>query len=206
MTDRTGGEPPVTGAKGPDELRRQIERTRSELGDTVEELAGKMDVKGRARARAADLRDKAGAMTVQLRSSAAQAGHTVHDKATQAGHTVQDKATQAGHKVQDRAAKTGHRVQDRTQRAGEITQAGHKVQDRAAKTGHRVQDRTQRAGEITQSKASRTSAELERRAQHGVPRLVRPLVMAAIRHPRPTLIVGAALATVVVVSWRYPKK
>ncbi|MEX1653853.1 DUF3618 domain-containing protein [Streptomyces pseudovenezuelae] len=178
MTDRTGGEPPVTGAKGPDELRRQIERTRSELGDTVEELAGKMDVKGRARARAADLRDKAGAMTVQLRSSAAQAGHTVHDKATQAGHTVQDKATQAG----------------------------HKVQDRAAKTGHRVQDRTQRAGEITQSKASRTSAELERRAQHGVPRPVRPLVMAAIRHPRPTLIVGAALATVVVVSWRYPKK
>ena len=68
MTDATGG------AKGPDELRRQIERTRSELGNTVEELAGKADVKGRARARAADLRDKAGAMTVQLRSSAAQAG------------------------------------------------------------------------------------------------------------------------------------
>ncbi|MEV5436185.1 DUF3618 domain-containing protein [Streptomyces sp. NPDC052682] len=65
------------GAKGPDELRRQIEQTRSELGDTVEELAGKADVKGRARARAADLRDKAGAMTVQLRSTAAQAGQTM---------------------------------------------------------------------------------------------------------------------------------
>ncbi|CAL9598878.1 DUF3618 domain-containing protein [Streptomyces sp. Tu 3180] len=64
------------GAKGPDELRRQIERTRHELGDTVEQLAGKMDVKGRARARAEDLRDKAGAMTVQLRSSAAHAGRT----------------------------------------------------------------------------------------------------------------------------------
>ncbi|CAM5497392.1 hypothetical protein SGRIM128S_09295 [Streptomyces griseomycini] len=62
------------GAKGPDELRRQIERTRHELGDTVEQLAGKMDVKGRARARADDLRDKAGAMTVQLRSSVAHAG------------------------------------------------------------------------------------------------------------------------------------
>jgi HSP90 family molecular chaperone len=73
------------GAKGPDELRRQIERTRSELGNTVEELAGKVDVKGRARARAADLRDKAGAMTVQLRSTAAQAGHTVQEKA----HTVE---------------------------------------------------------------------------------------------------------------------
>ncbi|GGV79381.1 DUF3618 domain-containing protein [Streptomyces griseoloalbus] len=62
------------GAKGPDELRRQIEQTRHELGDTVEELAGKMDVKGRARARADDLRDRAGAMTVQMRSSAAHAG------------------------------------------------------------------------------------------------------------------------------------
>ncbi|EFL31306.1 alanine-rich protein [Streptomyces viridochromogenes DSM 40736] len=79
MTEATGG------AKGPDELRQQIERTRNELGDTVEELAGKADVKGRARARAADLRDKAGAMTVQLRSSAAQAGHTVQDKATHTG-------------------------------------------------------------------------------------------------------------------------
>ncbi|WP_371102215.1 DUF3618 domain-containing protein [Streptomyces sp. PU_AKi4] len=62
------------GAKGPDELRREIERTRHELGDTVEELAGKMDVKARARARADDLRDRAGAMTVQMRSSAAHAG------------------------------------------------------------------------------------------------------------------------------------
>ncbi|MFI6928872.1 DUF3618 domain-containing protein [Streptomyces sp. NPDC050287] len=95
-----GGEAPQeVGAKGPDELRRQIERTRGELGDTVEELAGKADVKGRARARAADLRDRAGAMTVQLRSTAAQAGHTVQDKA----HTVQDKAHAVEHTLQHRA-------------------------------------------------------------------------------------------------------
>src|SRR5690606_19415091 len=67
---------PARGAKGPDELGGQIERTRHELGDTVEQLAGKMDVKGRARARAEDLRDKAGAMSVQLRSSATQAGRS----------------------------------------------------------------------------------------------------------------------------------
>ncbi|MFC8362476.1 DUF3618 domain-containing protein [Streptomyces griseorubiginosus] len=178
MTDRTTGDQASTGAKGPDELRRQIERTRSELGDTVEELAGKMDVKGRARARAADLRDKAGALTVQLRSSAAQAGHTVHDKATQAGHKVQDRAVQAGHKVQDRAVEAGHKAQDRTLRAGEATQDG----------------------------AARTGRELERRAQHSVPAPVRPVVLAAIRHPRPVLIVGAAVIAVAVVSWRYPKK
>jgi hypothetical protein len=93
-----GGEAPQeVGAKGPDELRRQIERTRGELGDTVEELAGKVDVKGRARARAADLRDKAGAMTVQLRSTAAQAGHTVQDKAQAMEHTLQHGAHTVEH-------------------------------------------------------------------------------------------------------------
>ncbi|MCG8971022.1 DUF3618 domain-containing protein [Streptomyces sp. CL12-4] len=111
MTDATSGDgartgstaQPTGGAKGPDELRRQIEQTRSQLGDTVEELAGKADVKGRAKARAADLRDKAGAMTVQLRSSAAQAGHSVQDRASRAGHTVHDKADRAGHTAQYKA-------------------------------------------------------------------------------------------------------
>jgi hypothetical protein len=151
MTDRTPAQSTgadaaqAVGAEGPEELRRQIERTRSRLGDTVEELAGKMDVKGRARARAADLRDKAGAMTVQLRSTAAQAGHTVHDKATQAGHKVHDRATGTSH-------------------------------------------------------------ELERRTEHSVPVPARSLVMAAVRRPRPVLIAGAAVAVVVVVAWRYPRK
>jgi hypothetical protein len=101
------------GAKGPDELRQQIQRTRSELGDTVEQLAGKADVKGRVQARAADLRDKAGAMTVQLRSTAAQAGHTVQGKASQAGHTVQGKASRAGHTVQSKAHAVEHTLQDK---------------------------------------------------------------------------------------------
>ncbi|MFI1288291.1 DUF3618 domain-containing protein [Streptomyces sp. NPDC020792] len=106
MTDRTqgdgGGFTPHAGAKGPDELRHQIEQTRSQLGDTVQELAAKADVKGRARARAADLKDKAGAMTVQLRSSAAQAGHAVQERATHAGHQAQERASRAGHTLQER--------------------------------------------------------------------------------------------------------
>ncbi|SEQ57065.1 Protein of unknown function [Streptomyces sp. yr375] len=59
MTDRTVAE-----------LRRQIEHTRHQLEATVEELAAKADVRGRAETRAADLMDRAGAMTVQLRSTA----------------------------------------------------------------------------------------------------------------------------------------
>ncbi|MFV0136693.1 DUF3618 domain-containing protein [Streptomyces sp. HMX87] len=118
MTDATSGdstrsgssaEPAAAGgAKGPDELRRQIEQTRSQLGDTVEELAGMADVKGRAKARAADLKDKAGALTVQLKSSAAHAGHTVQERAGRAGHAVQHRAGRAGHGGRHKAGRAGH--------------------------------------------------------------------------------------------------
>jgi ElaB/YqjD/DUF883 family membrane-anchored ribosome-binding protein len=40
---------PVTEAKDPDELREEIEATRREMGDTVEALAYKADVKARVR-------------------------------------------------------------------------------------------------------------------------------------------------------------
>ncbi|MGW5098343.1 DUF3618 domain-containing protein [Streptomyces nodosus] len=112
MSDRmrgARGPGPALGAKGPDELRHQIEQTRSRLGDTVEELASKADVKGRAKARAAGLKDRAGAMTGQLRSSAAQAGHRAQEKASRASHTVQERraahARHAGHKHPGRAGR-----------------------------------------------------------------------------------------------------
>ncbi|MGW0712758.1 DUF3618 domain-containing protein [Streptomyces sp. NPDC002643] len=58
-TTRTSGTSPApTGAKGPDELRQQIAETRARLGDTVEELAAKADVKGRAQARMRSARER----------------------------------------------------------------------------------------------------------------------------------------------------
>ncbi len=157
MTHRN---PHGSGAKGPDELRRQIEHTRSQLGDTVAELVGRADVKGRARARAADLRDKAGAMTVQLRAGAAQAGHGVQDRAAKAGHLVQDRAAQVGHTAQERMTKAGHLVQDR---AGH---SRHALRDRAAHAGHTMEHDVR------------------------VPRPVRSAVGAAMRHPRPALMMA----------------
>jgi hypothetical protein len=47
MTHTSGRADGSAGAKGPDELRQQIEVTRAQLGDTVEELAAKADVKAR---------------------------------------------------------------------------------------------------------------------------------------------------------------
>jgi ElaB/YqjD/DUF883 family membrane-anchored ribosome-binding protein len=45
--------------KSPEELRREIERTRLELGDTVEALGHKTDVKGQAQERIAEVKGQA---------------------------------------------------------------------------------------------------------------------------------------------------
>jgi ElaB/YqjD/DUF883 family membrane-anchored ribosome-binding protein len=45
--------------KSPEEIRVDIEQTREELGDTVEALAAKTDVKGQAKERIASLKDTA---------------------------------------------------------------------------------------------------------------------------------------------------
>jgi ABC-type transporter Mla subunit MlaD len=60
-------ERPVDGA----ELREEIERTREQLGETVEQLAAKTDVQGRARAKAAELAGRVKTTTAQARTQAA---------------------------------------------------------------------------------------------------------------------------------------
>jgi Protein of unknown function (DUF3618) len=52
-------------------LRQEIERTREQLGETVEQLTAKTDVQGRARAKAAELTGRAKSTTAQARTQAA---------------------------------------------------------------------------------------------------------------------------------------
>jgi hypothetical protein len=56
---RTGGPPVDEQARGPAEIREEIAQTREELGDTVEALAAKTDVKGQAKAKVEDARERA---------------------------------------------------------------------------------------------------------------------------------------------------
>jgi uncharacterized protein DUF3618 len=51
------------------ELQQEIERTREHLGQTVEELAAKADVKSRARAKTAEVKRKAADVSGQVRRS-----------------------------------------------------------------------------------------------------------------------------------------
>ena len=54
------------------ELEQEIERTREHLGDTIDELAGKADMKARARARAAEVKARGGPPTCPAGSARAR--------------------------------------------------------------------------------------------------------------------------------------
>jgi Protein of unknown function (DUF3618) len=62
-----------------DELRQEIEQTRQSLGETVDELAAKADVKARARAKAAEAkartRDRVADVSGRVRRSQAVQRH-----------------------------------------------------------------------------------------------------------------------------------
>jgi Protein of unknown function (DUF3618) len=74
------------------ELRQDIERTREQLGDTVDQLAAKTDVKARARAKAAEL---AG----QVKGTTSQARAKVTDRSAGVRSQVAGKAAVTGQKV-----------------------------------------------------------------------------------------------------------
>jgi hypothetical protein len=78
--------PPLTGvAAPPDDLRHleaQIERTREQLGATVQELAARADVKTRARAKAAEVTGRVKSTTVQARTNAVARAGSVRSQVT----------------------------------------------------------------------------------------------------------------------------
>ncbi len=87
----TAGGPPESAAQvsgesaAPDdeqELRQEIEQTREQLGETVEQLAAKADVKGRMRAKAAQLTGQAKGKAAQARVKAADRAAGVRRQAT----------------------------------------------------------------------------------------------------------------------------
>ncbi|WP_394428269.1 DUF3618 domain-containing protein [Streptomyces sp. SGAir0957] len=82
MTQPPHDEPTATSTE---ELRDQVEQTRHELGDTVQALADKADVKARTQEKAAALKEqtaaKASELTAQAKAKAEQAQQVWQDKA-----------------------------------------------------------------------------------------------------------------------------
>lgn len=80
-----------TEPRTPEEIEADIEATREQLGDTVEALAAKTDVKGRAKAKATETKE---AMTEKLSGIGDSARDAAPDSASagaqQAAQTVKD--------------------------------------------------------------------------------------------------------------------
>lgn len=56
MGEGTSESGPAVGVRGPDDIRREIDELRSELGETVEALTAKADVKAQAREKVEEIR------------------------------------------------------------------------------------------------------------------------------------------------------
>jgi hypothetical protein len=59
----------MTEQQTPEEIRREIERTRRELGDTVDALAQKADVKEQARLKKEEVREQARAKKDEVKAN-----------------------------------------------------------------------------------------------------------------------------------------
>lgn len=97
----------MRGARGEDEeededaVRKNIEETRREMGETVSQLAAKADVKGRAGHAAEVAKDKAGHAAEVAKDRAGHAAEVAKDRAADAAETVRGKATEVAGKVRD---------------------------------------------------------------------------------------------------------
>jgi phage-related minor tail protein len=74
------------------EIQQEIDRTRERLGETVEELAAKADVKARAKEKAVEMKAKA-------QGKATEVSGLVKDKAAGVSGLVKDKATDVSGRV-----------------------------------------------------------------------------------------------------------
>jgi ElaB/YqjD/DUF883 family membrane-anchored ribosome-binding protein len=79
--------PAVSGDRAPEELREEIEATRQELGDTIEALAEKTDVKAQAKlkldATKASLTDKREQLVGKAKEASPDSAATVATQASQ---------------------------------------------------------------------------------------------------------------------------
>ncbi|MGI8329713.1 DUF3618 domain-containing protein [Actinomadura scrupuli] len=89
-----GGTPRSGEPQETERLREDIAATRAELGDTVEALAAKGDVKARAKGKVAEVKAAAG-------EQAGQAAQTAKIKAAEAGRQVHDKISDVTAKAKE---------------------------------------------------------------------------------------------------------
>ncbi len=93
---RTSGPELTEHKRGPDEIRKDIEQTREELGETVEALAAKTDVKARAMEKVEDAKESA---TAKVDEAMDRAHAKVEDAKESASAKVDEAMDRAHAKV-----------------------------------------------------------------------------------------------------------
>jgi hypothetical protein len=86
------------------DLRQEIEQTRERLGDTVELLAAKTDIKGRAKAKVAGLAGRMKGKSAPARSKARDRAASARSQAAGKSLMARQKATTGRDQLQARAA------------------------------------------------------------------------------------------------------
>jgi ElaB/YqjD/DUF883 family membrane-anchored ribosome-binding protein len=99
---RPGGQAIGMPNRSPDEIRSDIEQTREELGDTVEALAAKTDVKAQAQAKIDDVKQQAKAKVDEVKQRVDGARSSAGDSTPPA---VRDGAAKVGHAASQAAAR-----------------------------------------------------------------------------------------------------
>jgi gas vesicle protein len=142
---------PAAPPDNPDELVEEINRTREELGNTVEALAAKVDVKARAQQKATEvsgeLKSKVRDLTQGLSGKAGQLKGEVSDRAAGArqavsenGKTVLGAGQPVTKSITSRATQAGASAQSVATQAGAIVWAAtpEPVQQRAKRAAATV--------------------------------------------------------------------
>jgi len=80
MTSSGPANQPAAAADAEQQIRQEIEEAREQLGDTVEALAGKADVKARAQRWVAERRERLMATGTHTQAAAAAQAGTVRDR------------------------------------------------------------------------------------------------------------------------------
>jgi hypothetical protein len=114
---------PLTGriaapADDPQQLEAEIERTRQQLSETMQELAARVDVKSRARAKAAEVSGRMKTTTAQARTNATARAGSVRSQVASKTVAARQKVVSAGASQKDQlrnqAAKAGTPVWEAT--------------------------------------------------------------------------------------------
>jgi cobalamin biosynthesis Mg chelatase CobN len=102
----------------PEQLRQDIERTREQLGETVEALVAKTDVKAQAKEKVNNLTDRLKGTTVQAKEQATarvtQARDQLASKTSDAKQSATTNGATARDQLQARATVVGGKVRDVT--------------------------------------------------------------------------------------------